>query len=373
MGWDVDGGRPVAGRHYPGWWPDFEAWFPTEDAAREYLMAVRFRGGWVCPKCGSSRLGEQRDGRLWCAGCRRWSTVTTGTALDHTRVGCRLWLMVCWQVTATKVGMSALSLANTVGVHYATAWSMLHKLRAVMDQDGRNRLVGDVEVDETFVGGRDAHTPGGRLHGRKQVVLVACERVTSSEIGRIRLARAPDASAPSLRAFIEATVEPGSVVLTDGWPPYATAFAELEASGHGYTHKVVVVSGRRAHEELPHVHRVAALLKRWLLGTHQGSVEAPHLDAYFDEFVFRFNRRHSSSRGLVFFRLVCALVDNGPLTRAEIGQRRAAQSEADRAHTDHLAATTRQRANTLRRVHRHAARQGASEASLEPAADDDPF
>lgn len=293
--WRVDGGPPVGGRHYPRNAVQFEEWFDSETAARAYVEAVRFRRGVVCPSCGAG-LGRHGD-RWWCPHCRRWVTLTAGTLLEHTRVPMRSWLNTCWQITATKVGLSALSVQRMAGVTYPTAWSMLHRLRAAMDQTGRDRLVGDIEVDETYVGG---HQEGarGRSRSKKQVVVVACERQSATAMGRIRLARAPDASAVALRRFIEANIEPGSVLLTDAWPSYPTAIDALEAGGLLYTHKVenLSQSSDHAHVVFPHVHRVAALLKRWLLGTHQGSVEAHHLDAYLDEFVFRFNRRNSRNR-----------------------------------------------------------------------------
>lgn len=207
---------------------------------------------------------------------------------------------------------------------------MLHRLRAAMGQTGRDRLGGDVEVDETYVGGREEGGGRGRSRSKKQVVVIACERISDTQMGRIRMARAPSASAVALRQFIEENIEPGSVVMTDAWVSYPTAIAALAADGLHYTHKVTNLSGQfdHAHVVFPHVHRVAALLKRWLLGTHQGPVEAHHLD----KFVFRFNRRNSRNRGLLFWRLLCALSDHPPLTRAELAQRREQLKRADAEH-----------------------------------------
>ena len=125
----------------------------------------------------------------------------------------RLWLMVIWQMTATKVGVSALSLERMTGVDYTTAWSMLQRLRTAMDQEGRDRLSGDIEIDETYVGGIDTGK-AGRSRSKKQVVVIACERISDTTMGRIRVARTPDASELALRKFIEANIEPGSILMT---------------------------------------------------------------------------------------------------------------------------------------------------------------
>jgi transposase-like protein len=167
-----------------------------------------------------------------------------------------------------------------------------------MVRPGRDRLTGEVEVDETYVGGVE---PGkmGRERGSKALVAVAAQ-VDGKGIGRIRLRRIPDASSRSLLSFVKEAIEPSSTVITDGWEGYEGL------NEHGYKHKVRVISGsgKTASALLPRVHRVAALLKRWLLGTHQGAVSREHLDYYLDEYTFRFNRRTSRYRGKLFYRLV---------------------------------------------------------------------
>jgi hypothetical protein len=283
------------------------------------------------------------DRRWWCPSCHRRFSLTSGTALEHTRIPLRTWLLVAWYLTQTKVGISALSVERIIGVNYKTAWSLLHKMRAVVDQGPRQKLVGDIEVDETLVGGVDTGKRG-RSKGKKQVVAIAVEHVSDTAMGRIRLARLPDASALTLADFIEANIDPGSILLTDDWTSYPTAVNELAGRGLGYTLKAtnIVASGQPAHVILPHVHRVASLLKRWDLGTHQGAIEGPHLDAYLDEFVFRFNRRGSRNRGLIFWRLVCALVESDPVTRSDLQLRREALSAADKAHAERLEVWTQE-------------------------------
>ncbi len=167
-----------------------------------------------------------------------------------------------------------------------------------MVRPGRDRLSGTVEVDETDVGGHEEGVRG-REPSTKAIVAVAAEEDGEGG-GRIRLATIPDVSGPSLLAFVAAHVEPGSLIHTDGWEGYTAL------SLQGYRHRATTLSKTRrtAHEVMPRVHRVAALLKRWLLGTHQGAIRPLHLDYYLDEFTFRFNRRTSRSRGKLFYRLV---------------------------------------------------------------------
>jgi transposase-like protein len=205
-----------------------------------------------------------------------------------------------WYVTSQKNGASAMGLQRVLGLgSYLTAWTWLHKLRRAMVRPGRDRLSERVEVDETYVGGEEPQAHARQIL-RKSLVAIAAQE-DGRGIGRIRMARIPDASAASLQPFIRGAIEPGSVVHTDGWEGYRS----LEKNG--YPHEVTILRGHgkdAAIELLPRVHRVAGLLKRWLLGTHQGSVSGNHLDYYLDEFTFRFNRRKSRSRGKLFYRLV---------------------------------------------------------------------
>ena len=199
-----------------------------------------------------------------------------------------------------KDGASALGLQRVLGLgSYETTWAMLHRLRSAMVRPGRDMLAGDVEVDETVIGGVK---PGKRGRGAagKTLVAVGIEHKDPKGFGRCRLRVIPEATAPSLRRFLLENVEAGSVVLADGLKSYPGAV------GKDYTHKPVNVAGTGlpAHVPLPGVHRVASLVKRWLLSTHQGAVEGDHLQAYLDEFCFRFTRRSARHRGLLFYRLL---------------------------------------------------------------------
>jgi len=212
-----------------------------------------------------------------------------------------------WLVTNQKHGMSALGLQRALGLSsYQTAWAWLHKLRRAMVRPGRNRLQGAVEVDETYVGGAEKGV-SGRKTFKKAIVAIAAE-VNDSGIGRIRLQRVADVSASSLEAFVEGAVETGTTVRTDGWRSY-NGLPSL-----GYPHEVVNLSAScdPAHVLLPAPHRVASLLKRWWLGTHQGAIAPRQLDYYLDEFTFRFNRRTSRKRGMLFYRLAQQAVATAP-------------------------------------------------------------
>ena len=251
-----------------------------------------------------------------CRMCRHQCTVTSGTLFDKTRTPLRLWFAAAWYITNQKNGVSALGLQHALGLgSYQTAWSMLHRLRRAMVIPDRERLSGVVEVDETYIGGRDeGKTRAPQADSKKSIVIVAVELLQPKGFGRIRLRRIANASKSSVVPFVNQTIEPGAVVHTDGSAAYRTIHE------HGYTrHKIVHLgSPDPAHATMPGVHRIASLLKRWLLGTHQGSVQSDQLDYYLDEFTFRFNRRTSRSRGLLFYRLLEQALATSPVTYQEI-------------------------------------------------------
>jgi transposase-like protein len=279
--------------------PELEARFSTEATCREYLFQLRWPEGFRCPRCGGLKSWPKPNGLVRCAGCDYQVSVTAGTVFQDSRLPLTLWFRAVWWVTSQKNGVSAMGLQRVLGLKsYKTAWTMLHKLRHAMVRPGRDRLRGRVEVDEAFIGSEEEGVHG-RQTETKAMIVVAVEE-DGDGIGRIRMGRISDASAGSLIPFIEGSVEPDSVVHTDGWLGYES----LE--GKGYRHKITFLKGNRktASELMPRVHLAVALLKRWLLGTHQGGVSLEHLDAYLDEFTFRFNRRKSRSRGKLFYRLL---------------------------------------------------------------------
>jgi transposase-like protein len=292
---------------YPRNLAEFEVRFSSEAACREYLVRLRWPGGFRCPRCGGQKTWPLGELLLPCSACNYQSSVTAGTIFQDTRKPLTLWFRAMWALTSQKNGASAIGLQRVLGLgSYKTAWTWLHKLRRAMVRPGRDRLSGCVEVDETFYGGEEEEVRGRQTQNKSLIVIAVQE--DGAGIGRIRMRRVPDASAESLMPFIEEAIEPGSVVHTDGWIGY------LPLEKKSYHHRVTFLKGQKesASALLPRVHRVASLLKRWLLGTHQGAVSREHLDYYPDEFTFRFNRRNSRSRGKLFLRLVEQAVAVGP-------------------------------------------------------------
>ncbi len=292
---------------YPRSPKQLNALLGSEEACWAYLVRLRWPDGFVCPRCEGRSAWKASRQRWVCAACEHQTTVTAGTIFERTRSPLTLWFRAIWTVCSQKTGTSAMGMQRVLGLgSYETAWTWLHKLRRAMVRPGRDRLSGRVEVDETYVGGGEEGVVGRDLRGKALVVIAAQE--DGAGIGRIRMRRVGDASSASLLPFIAEAVEPGSVVHTDGWEGYAGLQSK------GYRHEVTLLKRRRqaAVQLLPRVHRVASLLKRWLLGTHQGAVSHDHLDYYLDEFTFRFNRRTSASRTKLFYRLLQQAVAIGP-------------------------------------------------------------
>jgi len=307
----VDG--PRAGKHYPRSVGEFQAWFRTDADCLDYLEWLRWPGGFACPGCGHHGGWRLGDGRFMCSGCGDRTSVTAGTIFDRTRTPLTVWFSACWLFATGKDGISALSLKRTLEIgSYQTAWAMLHRLRSVLVRPGRDRLAGAVEVDETYIGGEEPGLRGGRAKGKKILTGIAVEVQEPRGFGRCRMLPLADASAASLHAFVTEHVEPGARVITDGWQGYRG----LEKLGYVHdrrSQRAARASGDDPGKLLPAVHRVASLAKRWLLGTHQGSVDDGHLASYLNEFGFRFNRRRSSSRGMVFYRMLELAVAHAPV------------------------------------------------------------
>jgi transposase-like protein len=236
-------------------------------------------------------------------------SATAGTIFHGTRTPLTVWFQAAWMMVTQKHGISALRLKRTLGIgSEQTAWAMLHRYRTSMVRPGRERLQGVVEVDETFFGGPESGRRGRGAKG-KTLVEIAVEQGDRG-LGRCRMQVIESIDTATIREFLLAHVEPGAAVVTDGLRTYIPACADE------YEHRPEPIgpSGMQAHELLPAVHRVAALAKRWLLGTHQGAVHPAHMQAYLDEFTFRFNRRRSRSRGMLFYRLLEQAVQAQPRT-----------------------------------------------------------
>ena len=294
---------------YPKNLTEFEAWFQTDQACRDYLFRLRWADGFICPRCSSHKAWQIGPILYECSGCHYQLSVIAGTIFQDTHKPLTMWFRAIWWLTGQKNGASALGLKNILGLgSYRTAWTWLHKLRRAMVRPGRERLSGTIEIDETYVGGVK---PGKRGRGAEGKVLVgiAVEDKGIKGIGRIRLGILADASVNSLTPFVSERVEQqGSIIRTDNWSGYGGVTAA------GFIHEVVVNTDLK----LPHL--VASLLKRWLLGTHQGAVSPEHLAYYLDEYTFRFNRRTSKHRGKLFMRLLENAVKIDPVPYVKIVQ-----------------------------------------------------
>lgn len=311
---------PIGGTDFPTTWVQFLDWFHSEQACRDYLEKLRWANGLTCPKCGLiSQVERMSRGRLICPACRHQATATAGTIFDKTRTELRVWFAAIWYITSQKHGVSALGLQRVLGLgSYETAWAMLHRLRRAMVVPDRELLHGKVEVDETYLALTDRQNPisavGRKSNTTKVLVVIAVEMLHPKGFGRIRIRQINRGDYENLMPFIRASVRPGAVIHSDGAPSYKN----LEDSGYGHRRTVHLGSDTPAHESMPGVHRVASLLQRWIMGTHHGAVQPGQLDYYLGEFVFRFNRRTSRSRGLLFYRLLQQAVITKPVTYGRI-------------------------------------------------------
>ena len=313
---------PVPAQDYPRTWSEFLEWFSSEEACLSYLERLRWPHGFACPDCASMTAPYRASRtRLMCQDCGRQSTVTAGTIFDKTRTPLKVWLAGAWYLTSQKQGVSALGLQRVLGLgSYQTAWTMLHRFRRAMVRPDREPLKGVVEVDETYLAISDRQRPispvGRKSSTRKVLVVMAVEIIEPKGFGRIRLRRILNDADECVVPFVQESVEPGARVRTDG----SAAYRSLKELGYAHERTVMLGSDTPAHVSMAGVHRVASLIKRWILGTHHGSVQPEHLDAYLDEFVFRFNRRTSNSRGMLFYRLLQQAVVTKPVTYRDITQ-----------------------------------------------------
>jgi transposase-like protein len=289
------------GVHYPRDRLEFDEFFPDEGSCVAYLERVRWPDGFVCPRCGAAAAPWRSSrGALVCRQCQGHTTVLSGTIFHRTRSPLRSWFLAAWEITSQKYGANALGLQRVLGLKsYQTAWAWLHKFRRAMVRPRRDRLDGIIEVDEAYVGGVEEGARG-RQTETKAIVAIAVEVVDEKRFGRARMCPVPDVKAASLGPFVSDVVQPGATVLTDAWGGYT------DLSALGYDHVVINQSASPdpAHVLLAGPHRVASLVKRWLLGTYQGGIAKAQLPYYLDEFTFRFNRRTSRARGLLFYRLL---------------------------------------------------------------------
>ena len=277
---------------------EFEKMFTTEEQCLDYLKELRFPKGYSCRKCQHNEYWLNNRGIMVCKNCKNELSITSGTIFHRSKLPLVVIFRVLWWMVAQKNGVSAVGIQRVLGLgSYRTAWVWLHKFRRLMVFPGRNKLSGEIEVDETLVGGKRSGKRGRGAEG-KSLVVIAVE-IMEKGTGRVRMSLISDASKKSLKKFINENIETGSNLITDGWKGYTGI------SKSGYQHEIEDKTKLLDGEEiLPNVHRIASLLKRWLLGTHQNYIGEGYLSYYLDEYTFRYNRRKSNSRGLLFQRLI---------------------------------------------------------------------
>jgi len=302
---------------------EFQRRFPNDDACRAYLFASRWPHGFRCSRCGQGEVGVEHRRHLWqCKRCGHQSSVTAGTVMHKTRTPLSLWFWAAYLVATHTPGISAVQLQRQLAIsRYETAWLMLQKLRRAMVAPEREPLKGEVEIDETLVGGRHEGRRGGRQRDGKALVGVAVE-VRGSGSGRLRLQVLSDASQDTLTPWVKVSVERGAIVHTDGWDGYG------KLASSGFDHRLRLQRRRHPDERklLPRAHRAASNLKTWLQGTHRG-VSPEHLQVYLDEFVFRHNRRRVPMAA--FQTLLGLSASYRPTTYHQITHRAAAMPVAD--------------------------------------------
>jgi transposase-like protein len=298
--------RPVGGVDYPRTYQEFKSWFPDDAACREYLGRLRWPDGFTCPECGCG--GGWRTGKgLWmCAECAKKTSVTAGTIFHRSHSPLSTWFAAVWFVTSQKNGVSAQGLKDALGFgSYETAWAWLHKLRRAMVRPDRELLDGVVELDQSFVGGRSTGKRGPSSD--KAPITIAVERDERGRLGRVRLELADKVGGLDMIDFACDVIAPGATIRTDG----ARMFTRL--ADKGFIHEFT--PGNTAEDldaVMPGPHLVSSLLKRWTAGTLHYRLSRQHLPYYLDEFTFRFNRRTSKARGMLFYRLLQQAVDTDP-------------------------------------------------------------
>ena len=288
---------------FPESLPDFQRLFPDEAACAAYLERVRWPEGFICPHCANA--GEPfrfsaHPGKLRCRNCVKDVWLMAGTIMERSHTPLSVWFWGAYLVSSMTPGMSARQFQRQLGLsRYETAYQILHKLRAGM-VDADRTPIGDrcqhVEIDEAWIGGGTRGEGRGKHHKALVVGAVEARRRKPKGdgpppkrgglyAGRLRLAVLPARTSEHLIGFVESNVVSGTVV-TDGWGAYSGL------AGKGYEHIAAPENGdpEVAESYLPLIHLIFSNLKAWLNGCHHG-VSKQHLQAYLNEFVFRFNRR----------------------------------------------------------------------------------
>lgn len=277
----------------------------TQEKCLDYIAKIRWKSGFICPSCGSTRFWKTKQPRWICADCRAYTRVLAGTLFQDTKLPLNLWFQMIWWFIGPKNGASALALMQNFGIgSYRTSWKLLNKLRSCTVLPLQEPLNGIVEVDEAFLGGTN----------NKEIIAVAAER-RGKATGRIRLKHIKSRKSTEIQGFIMETIASGATIVSDQHKSYPT----IVNKGYNHDPQKKPYSWEEVNGDderlLPRIHRAVSLLKRWYYGTYQGSVNEENLQAYLNEFVFRFNRRTSGSRGLLFYRMIESAINSEPKPR----------------------------------------------------------
>lgn len=291
---------------------EFEKSFATDEQCIAYLLKLRLENIFECPSCHHKEYWINNRNQMVCKLCNRQTSITAGTMFHGTKTSITLIFRALWFIVAQKNGVSAVSVQKILGIkRYETVWTWLHKFRRLMVMPERTKLSGTVEIDETLVGGKKSGKRGRGAEG-KILVIIAIELV-DKKMGRVRMTTIESADRHRINQFIKDNVELGSTIITDGWKGY-TDIKKMKYN-HEIQNKKIILD---KEEITPNVHKIASLLKRWLLGTHQNYVSQDYLEYYLDEFTFRYNRRNSKSRGLLFYTLLKQAMSHQPLSKKNL-------------------------------------------------------
>jgi transposase-like protein len=289
-------------RNFPRTALEFEERFPSEEACCTYWIEARWNGRVACQRCNGEKVWPLRGGRLYeCAQCGHQTSLTAGSLLAGTRKPFKAWFRAIFEISVHRHGISAKDLQRIMGFgSYETAWTWLHKLRRALVRPGREPLAAAVQLDEGLVGGKGSE---------KSMVLVGAEPG-----GRVRMAHAENNDEATLKRFADAQVAEAAKVTTDGLASYNARSLD------GRPHDKVVQTKEQKQEKdaVQNCHWAISNLKRWLLGTHHGAVSAKHLQAYLDEFAFRYNRRKTNGVGRIASRLLQNLIAAEPMSMRQL-------------------------------------------------------
>ncbi len=295
---------------------DFESRFADERNCWEFLWRAKWPDGFACRKCNGGKAYYVIERKLEeCAACGYQASVTAGTMFHGTRKPLRMWFRAIFEFVSRKHGCNAMDIMRLLGLSYQTSWEWLHKIRDVFVRKGREPLKGDVEADETYVGGPEEGVRGRSL-GEKKILVFGAVEVVGGHCGRARLAPVEAASAEHLQTALSDVVEEGADVKTDDWSGYS-------GLQNAYRHRVETIGrdSKQASRMFPYIHRVFSLFKRVLLGTYHGSWSEKYAALYCEEFTFRFNRRASTTRTHLFRRIIEQAMGRAPRLHLVAGKR----------------------------------------------------